>query len=329
MIPPEWLDQAARRLQGQIEQTPLTYDPELKLYLKWENRQQTGSFKIRGALNKILALEPWERQRGLVTASAGNHGQGVAYAARMLEAHSIVFASEHAVPAKVNAMRALGAEVRLVPGGYEAAERAGLAFAVGSGATWISPYNDAQVIAGQATLGLELAQQLPAQDFPRAVIVPVGGGGLIAGMGMALQHMDPRPQLVGAQSVASPFFHALFTRGSQAGVLERESLADGLAGAVEDGSITVPLARHWADAFVLVKEEEIAAAVVFAWRRYGEKIEGAAGAALAAALYSPGIEKPAAVILSGGNIQPELHDALCSELPAVHFGSSASGDNGI
>ena len=232
MIPPEWLDQAARRLQGQIEQTPLTYDPELKLYLKWENRQRTGSFKIRGALNKILALEAWELQRGLVTASAGNHGQGVAYAARLVNAEAIVFASEHAVAAKVEAMRGLGAQVRLVPGGYEAAEKAAQAFAAESGATWISAYNDGQVIAGQATLGLELLEQLAQQggeEFPEAVIVPVGGGGLIAGMGMALQRMDPRPRLVGAQSTASPFFHALYTRGAQTGAVELES-ADGLAG---------------------------------------------------------------------------------------------------
>jgi threonine dehydratase len=326
MIPPEWLDQAARRLQGQIEQTPLTYDTELKLYLKWENRQQTGSFKIRGALNKILTLEPWERQRGLVTASAGNHGQGVAYAARMFATQAIVFASEHAVAAKVAAMRALGAQVRLVPGGYAAAETAAQAFAAETGATWISPYNDGQVIAGQATLGLELAQQLVGQQAPRAVIVPVGGGGLIAGIGLALQRQEPRPHLVGAQSEASPFFHALYTRGSQAGVVELDSFADGLAGAVEHGSSTIPLVQNWADAFILVKEEEIAAAVAFAWQRYGEKIEGAAGASLAAALSGRVSERPAVVIISGGNIQPELHQSLCQAPGSVFFAHRSGGD---
>src|SRR5512133_61419 len=160
MIPSDWLDLATRRLQGQVEQTPLTYDPQLDLFIKWENRQVTGSFKIRGALNKVLSLEPWEQQRGLVTASAGNHGQGVALAARQVGARAIVFASNHAVPAKVEAMRALGAEVRQVPGGYELAEQTGLKFAVEQGKTWVSPYNDAQVIAGQATIGLEILEQL-------------------------------------------------------------------------------------------------------------------------------------------------------------------------
>src|SRR5512138_867909 len=129
MISPEWLDLAKRRIEGQIRRTPLTYDAELDTFLKWENRQVTGSFKIRGALNKVLSLEPWEQQRGLVAASAGNHGQGVAVAGQQVGAPVTVFASQHAVPAKVDAMRALGAEVRLVPGGYGAAERAGLAYA--------------------------------------------------------------------------------------------------------------------------------------------------------------------------------------------------------
>src|SRR5512133_3464053 len=110
MIPSDWLDLAARRLQGQIRQTPLTYDSDLDLYLKWENRQVTGSFKIRGAINKVLSLAPWEQQRGLVTASAGNHGQGVAVAGRLVGAPVTVFASDHAVPAKIEAMRALGAD---------------------------------------------------------------------------------------------------------------------------------------------------------------------------------------------------------------------------
>ncbi len=314
MIPLEWLDQAARRLHGQVRQTPLTYDPELDLYLKWENRQLTGSFKIRGALNKIFSLEPWEQQRGLVTASAGNHGQGVAYAGQLVRARVVVFASDHAVPAKVEAMRALGAEVHLVNGGYEVAERTAQAYAAEKGCTWISPYNDGQVIAGQGTVGKELIEQLSEQQaplFPRAVIVPVGGGGLIAGVGMALQSLNPRPQLIGAQSAASPFFHALYYRNSQAGVVEEDSLADGLAGAVEDGAITIPLVRVWADALVLVTEKDIARAIAYAWQRYGEKIEGSAGAALAVALGTTVSERPAVVILSGGNIQPELHADLC------------------
>src|SRR5512133_3971546 len=214
MIPSDWLDLATRRLQGQVRQTPLTYDSNLDVYLKWENRQITGSFKIRGALNKVLSLEAWEQQRGLVTASAGNHGQGVALAARQVSAPVTVFASEHAVPAKIEAMRALGAEVRQVPGGYEQAEQTGLKFAADQGKTWISPYNDAQVIAGQATIGLEILEQLALQ-VPTEVLIPVGGGGLIAGIGATLDQTAPEAQVTGVQSVASPFFYAIYTHGSQ------------------------------------------------------------------------------------------------------------------
>ena len=318
MIPSAWIDLAARRLQHQIEETPLTYDAELDLYIKWENRQKTGSFKIRGALNKILSLEVWEQQRGLVTASAGNHGQGVALAGQQVGAPVIVFASEHAVPAKLEAMRALGADVRLVSGGYEAAERAAQTFAAQQGATWVSPYNDGQVVAGQATVGVEILHQLASLTGggrPGAVIVPVGGGGLIAGIGAALQAADPRPRLIGAQSEASPFFYALYQRGTQAGVVELDSLADGLAGAVEENSITIPLVRQYVDGFVLVTEAWIARAVAYAWQKHGETIEGSAAVALAAVMsgaFRRG-EGALVAVMSGGNIQPEVHERLRAE----------------
>lgn len=316
MIPSPWIDLAARRLHGQIEQTPLTYDPEIDLYFKWENRQVTGSFKIRGALNKILALEAWEQQRGLVTASAGNHGQGVALAGQRIGVPVIVFASDHAVPAKVEAMRALGAEVRLVEGGYEAAEKAAQAFAAETGATWISPYNDGQVIAGQATVGLEILSQLASQfsTQPAAVIVPVGGGGLIAGVGAALENTFPRPRLIGVQSTASPFFYQLYHTGSQKDAVELESLADGLSGAVEEGAITILMAHRLVDDFVLVTEEQITQAIRYSWQKYREKIEGSAAVPLAAVLSGAFERVPGAAVavITGGNIQPEIHARICA-----------------
>lgn len=329
MIPVEWMEQAKRRLDGLIHHTPLTHDPDNSLYLKWENRQITGSFKIRGALNKVLCLERWEQQRGLVTASAGNHGQGVAYAARRVGAPVIVFASENASPTKVEKMRALGADVRLVPGGYEDAERAGLDFAAHNELTWVSPYNDGQVIAGQATVGLEIIEQM-GSVMPEAIIVPVGGGGLIGGIGAAVQDMDPRPLVIGVNSEASPFFHAIFTTGSQTGVEEQPSLADGLAGAVEEGSITIPLVRSFADRFLLVSEEQVERAVAFAYHRYGEVIEGSAAVALAAALDRDQLTRltlapnggPIAVVISGGNIQPELHQQICARWGAEAWGAA-------
>jgi threonine dehydratase len=303
MIPYTWILEAQERLAEHIRCTPLTYDAELDLYIKWENQQVTGSFKARGALNKVLALQDWERQRGLVAASAGNHGQGLALAGQLCEAPVIIFASEHASPTKIAAMQAMGAEVRLVPGGYGEAEAAGLAYASQHQATWVSPYNDGQVIAGQGSLGLETLKQLP--DLPQAAwVVPVGGGGLISGIGAAIRSgAQTDHRLIGVQSEASPFMHALFHLGSQAEVVELTSLADGLSGPVEHGSLTIPMTRQMADDVRLVSESEIAQAMHYSWQRYQERIEGSAATALAAVLTGKVPERPAVVIISGGNIQ--------------------------
>ena len=318
MIPLIWLKEAETRIAPTIRVTPLTYDPENKIYIKWENHQVTGSFKVRGALNKILALQPWEREQGIVAASAGNHGQGVALAARMTGAKAIVFASEHAVPAKIQAMQALGAEVRLVPGGYGEAEKAAIEFAASSGATWVSPYNDGQIIAGQGSLALEILAQLPeAGAF--TWLVPAGGGGLLAGIGAALKAdgdhggKPSSAKLVGVQSIASPFMHQIYHTGSQEGVLELPSLADGLSGPVEANSLTIPLIRKYADDLVLVTEQEIRSAIRYAWQHYGERIEGAGAVGLAAVVSGRVSAPPAVVIISGGNIQAELHQQILNE----------------
>jgi threonine dehydratase len=312
MIPSNWLEEAAQRIAPHIRRTPLTYIPQEDLYIKWENHQITGSFKVRGAFNKVLCLQEWERARGLVAASAGNHGQGVALAGKQLGAKVTIFASEHADPSKIQAMQALNAQVVLVPGGYGEAEKTGLEFAQSSQATWISPYNDGQVIAGQGTLGLEIDRELPA--LPESTwVVPAGGGGLVSGIGAALENIHPRPQLAAVQSEASPFLYTLFHHNTQDGVVEQNSIADGLAGPVEAGSITIPLARQYLDDFVLVSEQEIARAVLYCWQQYSEKIEGSAAAALAAVLFNKVKQRPAVVIISGGNIQPELHAQLINQ----------------
>jgi threonine dehydratase len=211
-------------------------------------------------------------------------------------------------------MRNLGADVRLVAGGYSEAESNGLAYAAAQQAVWISPYNDGQVIAGQATLALEILQELP--DVPEITwVVPVGGGGLISGIAAALKaHLNERAKnnhrLMGVQSEASPFFHAIYHSGSQSGVIELPSLADGLSGPVENGSLTIPLVRAGVDGFLLVSEAEIVQAIAFAWERYQERIEGAAAVALAAVITGKITRRPALVVITGGNIQPEIHTEI-------------------
>lgn len=311
MIPLEWLDEAKSTLKGRVRETPVTFDQENKIYLKWENAQLTGSFKLRGALNKIATLQPWERKQGLVTASAGNHGQGVAYAAREIGANAVIFASDHAVPAKIEAMQALSADVRLVPGGYAAAEVEGLRLAQETGRIWVSPYNDGRVIAGQATVGLELADQINPFDA-ESVITPVGGGGLISGVALALRARNIHTRIIGVQSEASSFMHALFNGRTQESVVEWDSLADGLTGKIEDSSITIPAVTELVDDMILVSESSIEEAIVFAFRKYGEIIEGSAAVALAAVLSGKVSHFPAVIVISGGNIQPETLKELLS-----------------
>jgi threonine dehydratase len=312
MIPAEWVDQADTRIAPHIVRTPLTHDAARNLYIKWENHQKTGSFKARGALNKILSLTLQERAAGIVTASAGNHGQGVALAGQLTGAKVTCFVSEHAVPVKVQAIKNMGAEIVIVPGGYPEAERAGLAFAKKNNMAWVSAYNDEQVIAGQGTVGLELIQALPDLD-KTTVLVPVSGGGLLAGIGLAFQRLPKRPRLVGVQPETAPFMSALFYRGSQDGIADLPSLADGLTGAVQPGAVTIELICNLVDDIVLVSEQEIARAVAFAYREYGEVIEPSGAVTLAAVqkgLAGPG---PSVAVITGGNIQPEVHARLVAE----------------
>ena len=313
MIPVEWIDEAAARIAPHIVRTPLTYDSRHDLYIKWENHQKTGSFKARGALNKILSLSEAECERGIVTASAGNHGQGVALAGGLSNSKVICFVSETAVPFKVDRIRALGAEVRTVSGGYAETESAGREFANQNNMTWVSPYNDELVIAGQGTIGLEIINNPEVMRVREATwFVPVGGGGLITGIALALSRLSPRPKMVGVQPETNPFMHGLFYHDSQDGIPELPSLADGLTGAVETDSITIDLVKKLVDDILLVTEEEIGAATAYAYHVNGEVIEPSGAVTIAAALRGTA-GKPTLAVVSGGNAQPEVHARLVAK----------------
>lgn len=313
MIPSEWLEQAQERIAPHTMQTPLTYDAQRGLFLKWENHQITGSFKVRGALSRVLSLEEWERSAGLVTASAGNHGQGVALAGQLTGSKVEVFVPEHAALGKVDAIRKLDGKLRFVSGGYREAEIAARSYAREHGMTFVSAYNDGQVIAGQGTIALEVVRQL-ADGFHTspndiaAWIIPTGGGGLISGCAAALSGCGPKPRLLGVQAAASAFVHSLFHRNTQEGVQDRPTLADGLSGEIDPHSITIPILREFVADIVTVSEEEIERAIAFAWWTYGEMIEGSAAAALAAVLEGALTARPCVIILTGGNIQRDVFD---------------------
>lgn len=298
---------ARERIAPHIRQTEVALDERVGVWLKWENHQTTGSFKLRGALNKILGLATEARTRGLIAASAGNHGQGVALAGRLAGARVRVFASEHAVSKKVQAMQDLGAEVVRVPGGYGDAERAAIAAARTSGEVWVSPYNDPAVIAGQGTLGLEILEQVPDA---REILVPVGGGGLVAGVGLAVKALRPEVKIVGVQNETSKFMHEIYFDRDPDAVVELPSLADGLSGPVEPGSITIEIARQVVDEFLLVTEAEIEAAIRYAWTAHGETIEGSGAVGLAAVLAGKWKGRGGLLIVSGGNIDPDAHRRL-------------------
>ncbi|MCS4283666.1 threonine dehydratase [Pseudomonas sp. BIGb0278] len=306
------ITEAHTALRPQVAVTPLTLSSRLsalsgcEVYLKCEHLQHTGSFKYRGASNKLRLLDPVQRQRGVITASSGNHGQGLALAGQALGVPVSVYTTTQASSYKLEAMRALGAEVislDLDPLGaeLEAGRQAQL-----QGKPYVSPYNDYQIIAGQGTVGMELFEQQPELD---AVFVAVGGGGLISGIAAALHGLSAKTRIVGCWPANSPALHASLAAGRIIEVDEEETISDGTAGGVEPDSVTLGLCQRLLSQRVLVSEAQIKAAMreVAASERW--IIEGAAGVAMAGmlALAEEYHGKKVAVVLCGRNIVLEKY----------------------
>ncbi|MGE8480282.1 MAG: threonine/serine dehydratase [Pseudomonas shirazensis] len=306
------ITEAHTALRPQVAVTPLTLSSRLsalsgcEVYLKCEHLQHTGSFKYRGASNKLRLLDPVQRQRGVITASSGNHGQGLALAGQALGVPVSVYTTTQASSYKLEAMRALGAEVislDLDPLGaeLEAGRQAQL-----QGKPYVSPYNDYQIIAGQGTVGMELFEQQPELD---AVFVAVGGGGLISGIAAALHGLSAKTRIVGCWPANSPALHASLAAGQIIEVDEEETISDGTAGGVEPDSVTLGLCQRLLSQRVLVSEAQIKAAMreVAASERW--IIEGAAGVAMAGmlALAEEYRGKKVAVVLCGRNIVLEKY----------------------
>jgi threonine dehydratase len=307
---------AAARIGTSVVRTPLERSRELSelcgvdVWLKLECFQLTGSFKLRGALNALMQLDA---PPTVVTASAGNHGLGVARAAAMLGLQATVVVPETASQAKVEALRASGAELVLTGATYDDAEVAAIQLAHTRGLPFVSPYNDAAVIAGAGTVALEIVQDLPEV---RSLLVPAGGGGLIAGIGVAARGLAPAIAVYGVQSEASPALHAALAAGRLVPVEVLPSLADGLAGNVEEGSITFDLLCRYVQRVDLVSERAIGAAM--AWLLLHERVlvEGSAAVGVAALLQ--GVlrpDGPIAVVLTGRNVaravlQEYVHGSL-------------------
>jgi threonine dehydratase len=286
------IERARERIDGVARVTPVYGSDTFSrlcgraVTLKAENLQRTGAFKVRGAVNKISTLSDEERAAGVVAASAGNHGQAVAWAAREAGATATIFVPQDAPMTKIDAARNYGARVELVGEYFEQAMDAALAYVEESGATFVHPFEDPVVVAGQGTVGLELAEQVPDAE---TVVVPIGGGGLISGIALALREVLPSARVVGVQAGLSGY-----------------TIADGIW-VKQPGEFTRHIVSEVVDDVVDVGDEEISEAIVLLLERAKLVVEGAGAVGIAALLAGKvGGSGPVAVVLSGGNIDPTL-----------------------
>jgi threonine dehydratase len=306
---------AAARIKPAVTETPVEQMPNLapdsgaEVFFKLENQQQTGSFKLRGASNKILSLSPKEAAAGVIAASNGNHGLGVAAAARRAGIAAEIYVSSLVSPAKVRRIEELGARIQRAGNDPLEAELAARAAAERLGKVFISPYNDAQVMAGQGTIAVELLWQRPDLD---AIFVAVGGGGLIGGIGAYLKYASPRTEIVGCWPENSRVLYESIKAGHILDVPEQPTLSESTAGGLEPGSVTLPIGAAVIDRSALVKEDEILHAMRRVRDLRGWLIEGAAAVAVAAFLNDAKryVNKRVAVVICGGNCSEKVMKEL-------------------
>ena len=295
---------AREALQGVARKTDVIYAPKLcpgaELYLKTENLQTTGSFKVRGAYYKMTTLSDEEKVRGVIACSAGNHAQGVALAAQKNGIKAVICLPDGAPISKVEATKSYGAEVCLVEGVYDDAYQKALNLRDEKGYSFIHPFDDEDVIAGQGTIALELIEQLPKID---AVIVPVGGGGLISGMAYTLKTINPRIKVYGVQAQGAPSMQQAIEHGQIETLSSVSTIADGIA-VKKPGENTYALCQKYVDKIVTVSDDEISGAILALMEQHKLVTEGAGAVAVAAAMYHK-VDlkgKKTVCLLSGGNI---------------------------
>ncbi len=299
---------AAYVLKNVARRTDLIEAAALKsaahLYLKTENLQLTGSFKLRGAYYKISQLTEEQRQAGIIACSAGNHAQGVALAASRMGIRSVVCMPDGAPISKVEATKAFGAEVRLVQGAYDDAYAFACELQKQTGATFIHPFNDPEVIAGQGTIGLEILDQLPDVE---AIVVPVGGGGLISGVAFAVKSLNPAVKVYGVQAENAASMVQSLRQGEALTLDSVNTFADGIA-VKHPGDITFGMCRQYVDEVVTVSEDEIASAILRLMEKQKVVAEGAGAVSVAAALSGrlPLEGKKTVCLVSGGNIDVNI-----------------------
>lgn len=300
---------ASQRIRPHLTATPLEDAPSLGagIWLKLENLNKTHSFKIRGALNALLSLDETARARGVIAASSGNHAAAVAYAAQVTGASAQILMPNTTPKKKVENVRRYGGDAVLYGDNYDQTEAEALR-RVEQGRTWVSPYNDSSVVAGAGSIGLEIVSQLPTVQ---RVIVPVSGGGLIAGVATAVKELNADIEVIGVNAVSAPAMHNLFQAADRP--QDWDTLAEALSGDIEAGSITAPICQRYVDDIVLVDEAQIAAAMRFMLAG-GWVVEGGGAVAVAALMSGvvPADGRATAVVVSGGNVDLSvLRRVLC------------------
>lgn len=304
---------AKKRIQNFLIQTPLIHSNPLsqltgaEVWLKMENCQKTGAFKLRGALNKVFSLSKTEKQKGVITASSGNHAQGVALAAQLVGTSAVIVVPQYTPETKRTAIQRLGAELVVHGANYDESEAYAMELAKTSGRTYIHGYEDPYIIAGQGTVGLESLLEQPDFDV---ILVPAGGGGLICGIAIAAKSINPKIQVIGVQSVASPPWYYSFHSKRMVEVEYKETLAEGLLGKI--GEVNLKLALQYVDDFILVEESEIAEAMCWMATQHHVMIEGSAAVGVAALIHQRVnvAGKKVLNVITGGNVDAARIAAL-------------------
>lgn len=302
MLTLKMIEEARDALKGVARVTPLNPTKNLgkNVYIKCENLQLTGAFKLRGAYNKLRTLSPEERERGVIACSAGNHAQGIALSATKLGIKSVICMPAGAPISKIEATRNYGAEVVLVPGVYDDAAAEAQRLCQEKGYTFAHPFNDPYVMAGQGTLGLEILEQLPEVE---QIIVPIGGGGLIAGVACAVKHLKPSCRVIGVQAEGAASMWVSHNQGKITTLSSVSTIADGIAVKVP-GDLTFALCEQYVDEIVTVRDSEIAAAIVALMEDQKIVSEGAGATTVAAVLFGKvsAADKKTVCLVSGGNV---------------------------
>jgi threonine dehydratase len=310
---------AKKRISKYIRETPVEYSPYLSqsgrchVYLKLENFQLTGSFKLRGAMNKLLSLNKKEKEKGVVSASSGNHGVAFAHGLKALGFKGIIYLPENASRAKIKALRNYDIDMKFY--GYDCVKAESFAREIAEkhNQIFISPYNDPKIIGGQATVGIELAIQLKKID---AILVPVGGGGLISGIAGYPKTIDKNIEIIGCQPENSPVMYGSIRAGKIIEMESKSTLSEGSAGGIEPGAVTFDICKDFVDDFILVKEDEIKEAIKLILDKHYMLVEGAATLSVASFLKTKERfeNKNVVLILSGSKMSlDKLKEILCKK----------------